>query len=194
MTAVHGHAAGREHDRPVGGGGEGHHALIKDGATGEGIGGRQRHRAVTRLDEAHRVTCAVIGDDGVDDEFADADRPGLVGLGGDGGTGDGDLGRTIDGDDERTHRDARARDGHARSDAHGGVHRDGSGVQGRRASDEGTTCEGLVIGRSSGVRAERDLRVGIHRDDGRSGDEIGIGDRHARTETKGVDAADYRRT
>ena len=190
MSAVNGDATGREYDDTVGRSGEVHHALIEDGTSGEGIGGREGHDAVARLDEAHRVTGAVIGDDGVDDEFADADRPGLGGLGRDGGTRDRDLRGAVDGDDERADRDTRASDGHAGADAHGGIHRDGGRVRGRGAGDEGAAREGLVITRSSGVRAERDLRVGIHRDHSRSSDEISVSDRHARTQTKGVDGDD----
>ena len=163
VAAVHGHAAGREHDRPVGGGGEGHHALIEDGATGEGIGGREGHDAVARLDEAHRVTGTIVGDDRVDDELTIADRPGLGGLGRDGGTGDRDLRGAVDGDDERADRDTRTGDGHAGSDAHGGIHRDSGGID-RRGTGKRRTCgEGLVIGGRGRGGAQGHLRVGVHR-------------------------------
>ena len=190
MAAVDGDATGREYDDTVGRSGEVHHALIEDGTSGEGIGGREGHDAVAGLDEAHRVTRAVVGDNRVDDEFAVADRPGLGGLGRDGGTRDRDLRGAVDGDDERADRDTRASDGHAGADAHGGIHRDSGGIGRRGTRKRGTCGEGLVITRSSGVRAERDLRVGIHRDHSRSSDEISVSDRHARTQTKGVDADD----
>ena len=190
VTTVNGDATGREYDGSVGRSGEVHHALIEDGTSGEGIGGREGHDAVAGLDEAHRVTGAVIGDDRVDDEFADADRPGLGGLGRDGGTRDRDLRGAVDGDDERADRDTRASDGHAGADAHGGIHRDSGGIDRRGTRKRGTCGESLVITRSSGVRAERDLRVGIHRNHSRSSDEISVSDRHARTQTKGVDGDD----
>ena len=194
LTAIDGHSAGRDDDDTVRGGGDIDDALVHDRAAGVGVGRGKRQDAVTRLGQADGIAGAVVGDDGIDDHIAHADRPALVGLGGDGGTGDGDLGGAVDGDDVGADGDTRAGDGHARADAHGGQHRDGGGVQRRGAGDEGTTREGLVITRSSGVRAERDLRVGIHRNDGGTRSEIGISDRHARTQTKGIDAADDRRT
>ena len=190
VAAVHGHATGGEHDGSVGGGGEGHHALIEDGATSESIFGRQGQDAVARLDEAHRVTSAVVGDDGVDDEIADADRPGLAGLVGDGGAGDGDLREAVDGDDERAHRDARAGDGHTRADTHGGEHRDGGGTRGRGAGKEGTEINTPIAAvRGGRVRAHGELRVGIHGQDRRTGDEgRRAADGHARAEAPGADA------
>ena len=204
VAAVHGHATGGEHDGSVGGGGEGHHALIEDGAAGEGIGGRQGQDAVARLDEAHRVTGAVIGDDGVNDNIADADRPGLAGLVGDGGAGDGDLRGAVDGDDKRADRDTRAGDGHTRADAHGGIHRDGGRTAGRGAGNKGTASEGGTSRGASGGSTERNLRIRVDRQNGRTGDKmiprriiIGagrVGDRHARTESPGVDTGDDGRT
>ena len=191
VAAVHGHATGGEHDSSVGGGGEGHHALIEDGATSESIFGRQGQDAVARLDEAHRVTSAVVGDDRVDDEITGADRPGLSGLRGNRRTGDGDLRCGIDGDDKGAHGDTRARDGHTRSEAHGGTHRDGSGVQGRRASEVSAEVDTSIAAvRGGRIRAHGELRVGIHGQDRRTGDEARrAADDHAGTETEGVDTS-----
>ena len=194
LTAIDGHSAGRDDDDSVRGGGDVDDALIDDGTAGVGVGRGKRQDAVTRLGQAHGITGTVVGDDGIDDHIADADGPALVGLGGDGGTGDGDLGGAVDGDDVGADRDARAGDGHAGADAHGRIHGDRGRTRGRGAGDEGSASEGLINPRSNGVRAERDLRVGIHRNDGGTRSEISVGDRHTRAQTKGVDAADDRRT
>ena len=194
LAAVDGHAAGRDDDDSVGGGGDVDLALVDDGAAGVGVGGGEGEDAVARLGQADGIAGAVVGDDSVDDNIADADGPALVGLGGERRAGDRDLGRTVDGDDESADRDARAGDGHAGADAHGRIHGDRGRTRGRGAGDEGSASEGLINPRSNGVRAERDLRVGIHRNDGGTRSEISVGDRHTRAQTKGVDAADDRRT
>ena len=192
LAAVDGHAAGRDDDGAVGGGGDVDLALVDDGAAGVGVGGGEGEDAVARLGQADGIAGAVVGDDGVDDEIAHAERPALVGLGGDGRTGDRDLGRAVDGDDERADRDTRAGDDHAGADARGGTHRD-DGRTARRGAGVVRADVDATVGGVGGERvgADGDLGVGVHRDDGRAGGEIGrAADDHARTEAPGVHAGD----
>ena len=165
-TAIDGERAGGHNGRTRDGRIEIQRALVDGRAAGVGIDGGEVEDARAGLDQADRVAEAVVGDDRVDDDVADADREGdAAGGGRGGGLAQRELGGAVDGEHVGADRDARAGERHAREHAHGRARasdRDNRRPSSRRAVGERTAGDGLAGGRGQSIGAQRDLIVTVN--------------------------------
>ena len=173
-------------------------ALVDGCTAGKDVDRGEVEDARAGLDKADGVAEAVVGDDGVNDDVAHADREGdAVGGGRGGRLAQRELGGAIDGKHVGADRDARAGERHAGDDAHGRARasdRDDRRTGSCRAVGERTAGSGLVGGRGQSIGAQRDLVIAVDGEDGdaRGGDVRATGDRHARSEANGDQAGDDR--
>ena len=168
-AAVDRERASREDGRARDGRIEVQRALVDRRAASESVDGGEVEDARARLDQADGVAEAIVRDNGVDDDVAEADREGdPVGGGRGGGLAQRELGETVDGKDIGAGRDARAGDRHARDDAQrvaGAGDRDDRRTGSRRTVAEGAARDGLAgVGRQR-VGAQRDLVIPVDGED-----------------------------
>ena len=197
-AAVDRERASREDGRARDGRIEVQRALVDRRAASESVDGGEVEDARARLDQADGVAEAIVRDDGVDDDVAEADREGdPVGGGRGGRLAQRELGETVDGKDIGAGRDTRAGDRHAGDDTHrraSASDRDDRRTGSRRAVGERTAGGGLVSGRGQSIGAQRDLIIAVDGEDGDAGGGYirATGDRHARSEANGDQAGDDR--
>ena len=197
-TAIDGERAGGHNGRTRDGRIEIQRALVDRRAAGEGIDGGEVEDARAGLDQADGVAEAIVRDDRVDDDVAEADREGdAVGGGRGGGLAQRELGETVDGKDISAGRDTRAGDRHAGDDAQrvaGAGDRDDRRTGSRRTVAEGAARDGLAGVRRQRVGAQRDLVIPVDGEDlDAGGGDIGSArDGHARRQADRGQAGDDR--
>ena len=197
-AAVDRERAGRQDGRARDGRIEVQRALVDRRAAGEGVDGGEVEDARAGLDQADGVAEAIVRDDRVDDDVAEADREGdAVGGGRGGGLAQRELGETVDGKDISAGRDTRAGDRHAGDDAQrvaGAGDRDDRRTGSRRTVAEGAARDGLAGVRCQRVGAQRDLVIPVDGEDlDAGGGDIGSArDGHARRQADRGQAGDDR--
>ena len=197
-AAVDRERAGRQDGRARDGRIEVQRALVDRRAAGEGVDGGEVEDARAGLDQADGVAEAIVRDDRVDDDVAEADREGdAAGGGRGGGLAQRELGETVDGKDIGAGRDTRAGDRHARDDAQsvaGAGDRDDGRTGSRRTVAEGAARDGLAgVGRQR-VGAQRDLVIPVDGEDldAGGGEVAAARDGHARRQADRGQAGDDR--